>query len=101
MEDFNMKIDAEIRTIFQGNEKLKAASNLVIEDCFVVKNVRVINGSKGLFVSMPGRKNADGKYSDICYPITSEVRDQIDKAVLDAYHAALEKNASAEETPAA
>jgi stage V sporulation protein G len=50
---------------------------------------------------MPSHRNADSKYSDICYPIKSEVREQIDKAVLDAYHAALEKNASAEETPAA
>lgn len=86
-----MKITAEIRSIFQDG-KLKAVSNLVIEDCFVVKNVRVIDGKNGLFVSMPSRQNADGKYSDICFPIISEVREQIEKIVLDAYQEALAKS---------
>lgn len=84
-----MKIKAEIRSIFQDGDKLKAVSNLVLEDCFVVKNVRIIDGKNGLFVSMPSRQNADGKYSDICFPIRSEVREQIEKEVLDAYHEAL------------
>ncbi|KJR47447.1 Protein of unknown function identified by role in sporulation (SpoVG) [Desulfosporosinus sp. I2] len=90
-----MKIKAEIRSIFQDSGKLKAVSNLVIEDCFVVKNVRVIDGKNGLFVSMPSRQNADGKYSDICFPIRSEVREQIEKEVLDAYHEALTKGEQA------
>lgn len=84
-----MKIKAEIKSIFEDGGKLKAVSNLVIEDCFVVKNVRVIDGKNGLFVSMPSHKNADGKYSDICFPIVSEVREQIVKEVLGAYHEAL------------
>lgn len=87
-----MKIKAEIRSIFQDSGKLKAVSNLVLEDCFVVKNVRVIDGKNGLFVSMPSRQNADGKYSDICFPIRSEVREQIEKEVLDAYQEALAKD---------
>lgn len=86
-----MNIKAEIRSIFQADSKMKAVANLVIEDCFVVKNVRVINGKNGLFVSMPSRQNSDGKYSDICFPIRSEVREQIEKEVLDAYHEALAK----------
>lgn len=91
-----MKIKAEIRSIFQDGEKLKAVASLVLEDCFVVKNVRVIDGKNGLFVSMPSRKNADGKYSDICFPIVSEVREQIEKEVLDVYREALEKGVQAE-----
>lgn len=87
-----MKITAEIRSIFQEDGKLKAVSSLVIEDCFVVKNVRVIEGKNGLFVSMPSRQNADGKYSDICFPIVPEVREQIEKTVLDAYREALAEN---------
>ena len=90
-----MKIKAEIRSIFQDSGKLKAVSNLVIEGCFVVKNVRVIDGKNGLFVSMPSRQNADGKYSDICFPIRSEVREQIEKEVLNAYHEALAKGEQA------
>lgn len=90
-----MKIKAEIRSIFPDSGKLKAVSNLVIEDCFVVKNVRVIDGKNGLFVSMPSRQNADGKYSDICFPIRSEVREQIEKEVLDTYHEALAKGEQA------
>ena len=90
-----MKIKAEIRSLFQDSGKLKAVSNLVIEDCFVVKNMRVIDGKNGLFVSMPSRQNADGKYSDICFHIRSEVREQIEKEVLDAYHEALAKGEQA------
>ena len=90
-----MKIKAEIRSIFQDGGKLKAVSNLVLEDCFVVKNVRIIDGKNGLFVSMPSRQNADGKYSDICFPIRSEVREQIEKEVLDTYHDALAKKEQA------
>lgn len=90
-----MKIKAEIRNIFPDSGKLKAVSNLVIEDCFVVKNVRVIDGKNGLFVSMPSRQNADGKYSDICFPIRTEVQQQIEKEVLDAYHEALAKGEQA------
>lgn len=86
-----MKITAEIKSIIRDESKLKAISNLVLEDCFVVKNVRVIDGKKGLFVSMPSRQNADGKYSDICFPIVPEVRTQIEKTVLDAYYEALAK----------
>lgn len=82
-------ITAEIRSVFQDDSKLKAVSSLVIDECFVVKNVRVIEGKNGLFVSMPSRRNADGKYSDICFPIVSEVREQIEKIVLDAYLEAL------------
>lgn len=90
-----MKIKAEIRSVFQDGGKLKAVSNLVLEDCFVVKNVRIIDGKNGLFVSMPSRQNADGKYSDICFPIRSEVREQIEKEVLDTYHDALAKKEQA------
>lgn len=85
-------ITAEIRNIFQDDSKLKAVASLVIDDCFVVKNVRVIEGKNGLFVSMPSRKNADGKYSDICFPIVSEVREQIEKIVLDAYQEAFARS---------
>lgn len=90
-----MKIKAEIKSIFQANSKMKAIANLVIEDCFVVKNVRVIDGKNGLFVSMPSRQNSDGRYSDICFPIRSEVREQIEKEVLDAYHETLTKGEQA------
>ncbi|UWG97538.1 MAG: SpoVG family protein [Candidatus Dehalobacter alkaniphilus] len=90
-----MKIKAEMRSIFQNSGKLKAVSNLVLEDSFVVKNVRVIDGKNGLFVSMPSRQNADGRYSDICFPIRSEVREQIEKEVLDAYYEALAKDEQA------
>lgn len=92
-----MKINAEIRSIFQAESKMKAVANLVIEDCFVVKNVRVIDGKNGLFVSMPSRQNSDGKYSDICFSIRSEVREQIEKEVLDAYHEALAKGEQAKD----
>jgi stage V sporulation protein G len=81
------------------DKKLKAFVTITIDDCFVVRNLKIIEGSKGLFVAMPSRKiekkageseSVDGvhfDHRDIAHPITSECRDYIQKTVLDAYQA--------------
>ena len=90
-----MKIKAEIKKIFNGEGKVKAAAALVLDDAFVVRNVRLVDGSKGLFVSMPSHKNAAGEFKDICHPINNTVRTQIQDEVLTAYEQALLKQKNA------
>lgn len=84
-----MNIKTEIKKTFKDNGKLKAVANLIIDEGFIIKNVRLVNGAKGLFVSMPSRKIKDGSYVEICHPIQSNVREQIEKSVLEAYQAVI------------
>lgn len=83
-----MNIKTEIKRTFKDNGKLKAVANLIIDEGFIIKNVRLVNGTKGFFVSMPSRKIKDGSYVDICHPIQSNVREQIENSVLEAYQLA-------------
>jgi len=71
----------------EGEGKIKAYGTVVFEGMLTVTDLRVVDGSKGLFVSMPSRKNKDGQYKDIVYPCTAEMREAIQKAVLGAYRA--------------
>ena len=72
--------------INEGNNKIKANANITIDECFVVKGIRIIEGSNGLFTSMPSRKNANGDYTDICFPITAEARQVINEEILAVYY---------------
>lgn len=80
-----MNIKAEIKKIFEDKGKLRAVANLVFEDGFIVKNVRLVEGSKGIFVSMPSHKKIDGSFIEVCHPISSKVREQIENCVVEAY----------------
>lgn len=79
-----MKI-SEVRITLRGEEKLKAFANVTFDDCFVVRGMKVIQGTTGYFVSMPSRKRDDGTYSDIAHPTCMEMRQQLEEAVLEAY----------------
>jgi stage V sporulation protein G len=70
---------------FEGEGTLKALCDVAICDGFLVKGLRIINGKKGLFVSMPGAKGKDGKWYDNMHPLTAEVRNSLNEAVLSAY----------------
>ena len=65
--------------------KMKAIASITLDDVFVVRDIRVIEGQKGLFVAMPSRKAPDGQFRDIAHPITQQVRDMVESAVLSAY----------------
>ncbi len=65
--------------------KMKAVVSITIDDEFVVHDIKVVEGEKGLFIAMPSRKAADGEYRDIAHPINSETRSSIQSIVLDAY----------------
>jgi stage V sporulation protein G len=95
-----MKVDVKISTIRpEGNIKAYASVNL--NDCFAVRNVKVVDSSKGLFIAMPSYKAGNGEYKDICFPITKEFREQLNNAVIDAYHQALAQSQSQNQQKAA
>lgn len=83
-----MKVDVKIGSIRpEGNVRAYASVNL--NDCFAIRNVKVVDSSKGLFIAMPSYKAGNGEYKDICFPVTKEFREQLNNAVIDAYHQAL------------
>ena len=86
-----MKI-TEVR-IFPKTEKdnkLCAFANITFDACFVVRGLKVIEGSKGLFVVMPSRKVKGDDYRDVAHPITAEFKDYIQQEVLKAYELYIE-----------
>lgn len=82
-----MHFDVRIQSI-KPEDSIKATASLNINGAFAVRGIKVIEGSKGLFVSMPSYK-VGSEYKDICFPVTKECRDQIQNAVLSAYENAI------------
>ena len=76
--------DVRIRKV-EKEGKMKAVVSITIDDEFVVHDIKVIEGEKGLFIAMPSRKAADGEYRDIAHPINSTTRDRIQTLILDKY----------------
>jgi len=76
--------DVRIRKIAKEG-KLKAVVSITIEDEFVVHDIKVIEGEKGMFIAMPSKKTADGEYRDIAHPINSDTREQIQGIILERY----------------
>lgn len=76
---------------------MKAVVSITIDEVFVVHDIKVIEGEKGLFIAMPSRKAADGEYRDVAHPINSETRDRIQQIILDKYEASLAEENIAED----
>ena len=84
-----MKItDVRIRRIAKEG-KMKAIVSITLDDEFVVHDIKVIEGEKGLFIAMPSRKTTTGEYKDIAHPINSQTREQIQEVILEEYQKAL------------
>ena len=87
-----MKItDVRVRIVKKDDSKLKAVASITIDDCFVVHDIKVIEGSEGYFVAMPSRKSSEGEHKDIAHPINTETREMILKMILDAFNEELKK----------
>jgi stage V sporulation protein G len=67
------------------DEKLKGYATIVFDGCFVVRDLKIINGNSGLFVAMPSKKKKDGTYRDTAHPLNNETRQMIEEAVLGEY----------------
>ena len=88
-----MKIsDVRIRIVKKDDNKLKAVASITIDECFVVHDIKVIEGREGLFISMPSRKTPDGEYKDIVHPINTETREQVISEILKAFEKAESEN---------
>jgi stage V sporulation protein G len=81
--------DVRVRKVTKEG-KLKAVVSITMDDEFVVHDIKVIEGEKGLFIAMPSKKSADGEYRDIAHPINSGTRDRIQTLILEKYEQALQ-----------
>ena len=81
--------DVRIRKV-EKEGKMKAVVSITIDEEFVVHDIKIIEGEKGLFIAMPSRKAADGEYRDIAHPINSSTREKIQKLILEKYQETLE-----------
>ena len=86
-----MNITVQIRDLNQNGPAL-AHATVELDGCFVIRDMRIVEGKNGLFLGMPAWKTEDG-YMDVCFPRTKEFREQLTEAVLTAYRAAAEKEA--------
>jgi stage V sporulation protein G len=75
----------EVRVFPVDEEKLKAFVSIIIDDCFVVSDIKIINGTNGLFISMPSKKRKNGTFRDIAHPLNNETRKKIEEKVLAKY----------------
>ena len=80
--------DVRVRKVAKEG-KMKAVVSITLDDEFVVHDIKVIEGEKGLFIAMPSRKATDGEYRDIAHPINSGTRDKIQQMILGKYETAL------------
>ena len=87
--------DVRVRKV-EKEGKMKAVVSITIDEEFVVHDIKVIEGEKGLFNAMPSRKAADGEYSDIAHPINSDTRSRIQQIILDKYEAEIAAEEAAE-----
>ena len=80
--------DVRVRKIAKEG-RMKAIVSITLDEEFVVHDIKVIEGDKGLFIAMPSKRTADGEYKDIAHPINSSTRDAIQKVILESYEKAL------------
>lgn len=80
--------DVRIKQITKEG-KMKAIASITIDNEFVVHDIKVIEGDKGLFIAMPSKKSLDGEYRDIAHPINSETRENVQQIILERYNQSL------------
>ena len=73
-------------------EPLRAFARVVIDDCFLIRDIKIIDGKKGLFVAMPSRRDRDGSFRDIVHPINQDTRAWFEESILQAYREDPEAN---------
>ena len=75
----------EVRVFPVEEDKLKAFVSIILDDCFVVSDIKIINGTNGLFISMPSKRRKNGTFRDIAHPLNNETRKKIEDQVLAKY----------------
>lgn len=82
--------DIRIRSV-EKEGKMKAVVSITIDDEFVVHDIKIIEGEKGMFIALPSRKAADGEYRDIAHPINTATRERLQSMILSKYQESLEE----------
>ncbi|HLE00276.1 MAG TPA: septation regulator SpoVG [Bdellovibrionota bacterium] len=85
----------EVKVFPVDEEKLKAYITIVLDNCFVVRDLKIISGTAGLFVAMPSKRRKDGSFKDIAHPLNQDTRAIMEKRILDAYLAEINKGVGA------
>ena len=88
----------EVRVSLRDDAKLKAFASITLDDCFVIRGLKIIEGKDGTFIAMPSRRRKDGEYQDIAHPITADARDEMERVILEEYRKEKER-AKVAETP--
>ena len=81
----------EIRVSLRDDNKLKAFASITLDNCFVIRGLKIIEGAKGVFVAMPSRKRPDGTYQDVAHPINNQTRDWMEEKIVKAYEQEVDK----------
>ena len=89
----------QVRIFPVDEEKLKAFVSVIFDECFVVSDIKIIQGANGLFVSMPSKKRKNGTFRDIAHPLNNETRRRIEEKVLHRYQELVESGRTAEIRP--
>lgn len=82
-----MKItNVEVNKIEKNGSRLKGLANVLLDDSFAVRDIRIIDGDNGLFIAMPSRRTTTGDYKDIAHPINQETRNMFETAILEEFN---------------
>ena len=88
----------DVKVFLRESNQLKAFVNIVIDDAFIVRNIKVIEGENGLFIAMPSRRLSSGEYRDIAHPINTETRNYIEQTIIEKYREVLKEALDTAET---
>lgn len=83
---------SEIKIFIVNEERLKAYVTITLDTCFVVRDLKIIQGPGGLFVAMPSKKRKDGQYRDIAHPLNQETRELLEDQIFAAYESELKRS---------
>jgi stage V sporulation protein G len=89
----------QVRIFPVAEDKLKAFVSIIIDDCFVVSDIKIIEGTGGLFISMPSKKRKNGTFRDIAHPLNNETRRLIETRIIAQYREVVSESGDEDDTP--
>lgn len=89
----------DVRVFPVEEDKLKAYVTITLDHCFVIRDLKVINGTSGLFIAMPAKRRKDGSYKDIAHPLNADTRDKMERMILEEYSKQIRRIAETGELP--
>ena len=89
----------EVRVFPVSEDKLKAYVTITLDGCFVVRGLKVIHGTSGLFVAMPAKRRKDGSFKDIAHPLNTETRERMERLILSEYDRELARELARDPAP--